>query len=141
MNKYWIIGIVFCISISCKKKEAAPAKCSFESISGDSKSIIGQWKVVEYENGHMSPNGGATLIDLTCKDVFYEFLDSGVLKISSNAESFKSEESTFEPIRHNTSIIEIKINGSSWPCRLTENDLILDNRQLDGPILRMRRIR
>jgi|GEM_PF-3960745 len=126
---------------SCTKT-VEPGECKFKTTSGNAESVVGKWKVVSIASGGMSLEGRKT-IDLTCSNVFYEFLKSGIVKISSDDERYQSQlgESKYSMEEKNKEISGIKINTSFWPCKVTKSQLTLDWSHGDGPKIEMYRIK
>lgn len=132
---------IILISGSCTKT-VEPGECKFKTTTGSSSNIVGKWKVVSRTSGGMSVEGRKT-IDLTCSNVFYEFLKSGIVKISSDDERYQSQlgESKYSVEKKDKSISEIKINTLIWPCKVTKNQLTLDWSHGDGSKIEMYRIK
>lgn len=96
---------------------------------------------------HLKKNGrnpyGIKNIDLTCSNVFYEFLKSGIVKISSDDARFatKVKEVGYVVIKTGNIITQIKIKNHIWPTTITNNQLILDELPLDGSKIQMFRVK
>lgn len=126
---------------ACKKEDRLDEspKCPVSAVNGANDNVIGKWKLIKakvvFKNQETE--------DYSCDDIIYDFQDDGVLLISGSSDKaigyqegqymyeFTTER-LFEGLEEGYTI---SINNRKIATGIKNNQLVLNDSPLDGPIL------
>lgn len=131
---------------SCQEGEFPNLRCQVKSISGSVEDVTGTWQLVQIKEFNMQ-TGKVNQRDYSCKNIFYDFRNDGIVQVENNGEQtplFEDGEFEFEfslsPFHETMEGYTLKIRNSSWPLFLQSDEMILDASPLDGETIRFIRV-
>lgn len=131
---------------ACKKDDHLDEalRCPVEAVNGANDNITGKWKLVKAKAVFRDPRTE----DYSCNDIVYDFRADGMLVISGTTKNpigydegqYAYEFSIGKLYQEAEEDYTLKIGNTSLACNIEENQLVINESPLDGPILHLVRV-
>ena len=136
-----------CLNIDYDSTDCNDADAFFDDANTNNQDIplIGSWELIRVE--YFNETFGLRVFDHCDDNITYTFESNGVLTVASNpnlvrfAGMYKYEFGKFSPscLEGDPKELLVKIDGQKWLYFLNNGIMVLDQSDVDGPILYFKR--